>query len=158
MPTRTITRRQAKTADKSRESLIEAFWKFTSDRSLLKDSERLLQIKKGVSANLIRAVRVAFDLQERKLEELLNASISTLERCRRAQRPLDFVASERLDRIAAVCLLAEGVLESRDAVLRWMSNPNQSLGGGTPVLLSETEIGSKQVRRVLRALDWGDSA
>lgn len=158
MNTSTTARRQAKKKGESRELAIVAFWDFSANRDLLKDSERLLQIKEGFCADLFQAIRVTFDLQERSLETLLNASISTLERRRREQKPLDPVASERLDRIAAVCHLAEEVFESRETTAQWMSKPNKALGGGAPIMLCETEIGAKQVRRVLQALESGGAA
>lgn len=119
------------------------------------EAERLLQIKEGLSAHLVHAVRDTFDLQKGTLETLFNASYSTLERFRRRQKPLDPVASERLDRIAVVCLLAEDIFESRAATVRWMSTPNKALGGSTPVSLCVTEIGAKQACRVLHALESG---
>lgn len=158
MPITTTTWLQTGRSYVSREVLIAEFWAFSSDRDLLKDSERLLQIKEGFSAHLFRAVRMTFDLQENCLETLLNMSISTLRRRASEQKRLNSVASERLDRIAVVCLLAEEAFESREAATRWMSKPNKALGEGTPVMLCETEIGSKQVRRVLRTLEWGGVA
>jgi hypothetical protein len=89
--------------NESHEALINAFWNFSADRNSLQDSERLLQIKERFSAHLFRAVRIIFDLQEHSLERLLNTSISTLRRRGRDQKPLNFVASERLDRIAVIC-------------------------------------------------------
>jgi hypothetical protein len=59
---------------------VAEFWDFSSSRDLLKESERLLQIKEGFSAYLVHAIHVTFDLQERSLATLLNASISTLGR------------------------------------------------------------------------------
>lgn len=155
MSTSTIARQPARKKDQSRSVGVAEFWDFSSSRDLLKESERLLQIKEGFSAYLVQAIRVTFDLQERSLATLLNASISTLERRMREQKPLDSVASERLDRIAAVAHLAEEVFESREAAAQWMSKPNKALGGSTPIMLCETEIGAKQVRRVLQALEWG---
>ncbi|KFE43920.1 antitoxin [Pseudomonas syringae] len=151
----TTAQRLTKKQDETRQSGIAIFWDFSSNRGALKDSERLLQIKEGFSANLFQAVRVTFGLQEHSLETLLNASISTLERRKRENKNLDPVASERLDRIAAVCHLAEEVFEDREAAANWMSKPNKALGKGTPIMLCETEIGAKQVRRVLQSLEWG---
>ena len=39
-----------------------------------------------------------------------------------------------------------------------MSKPNKSLGTSAPIMLCETEIGAKQVHRVLQALEWGGTA
>lgn len=158
MNTSTTARRPARKKDDPREVGIAAFWRFSFNRDLLKDSERLQQIKVGFPAHLVQAIRLTFDLQERSVETLLNASISTLERRRREQKNLDPVASERLDRIATVCHLAEEVFESKEDATHWMSKPNKALGGSAPIMLCETEIGAKQVRRVLQALEWGGAA
>lgn len=155
MGTSPATRRPAKKQAVSREEGIAAFWRFSSDRASLTDSERLHQIKVGFPAELIRAFRLAFDLQDRHLETLLNASMSTLERQRRAHKHLDPVASERLDRIATVSHLAEEIFETPVTATHWMSTPNKALGGIAPIMLCETEIGAKHVRRVLQTLEWG---
>jgi len=151
------TLRAAKKAD-PHDAGVEMFWSFSSNRDSLRDSERLEQIKEGFSAGLVPAFRMTFNLQERNVEILMNASISTLERRRREHKKLDSVASERLDRIAAVYALAEDVFESREAAAQWMSKINKALGGDAPIMLCETEIGAKQVRRVLQALEWGGAA
>ncbi|MNF67494.1 hypothetical protein D3C84_493100 [compost metagenome] len=133
---------------------IAEFWRFSSPHESLTDSERLQQIKVGFPADLIQVVRLAFDLQDRQLETLFNASISMLDRRRREHKNLDPVASERLDRIATVSHLAEAIFEVQVAATQWMSTPNKALGGMAPIMLCETEIGAKQVRRVLQALGW----
>lgn len=158
MNTSTAARRPAKKQSVAREEGIAAFWRFSSPRKSLTDAERLQQIKVGFPADLIQVVRLAFDLQDRELEMLLNASMSALERRRRAQKNLDPVASERLDRIAAVSHLAEEIFETPVTATQWMSTPNQALGGTTPIMLCETEIGAKQVRRILQAIAWGGPA
>ncbi|HLD65863.1 MAG TPA: antitoxin Xre/MbcA/ParS toxin-binding domain-containing protein [Pseudomonas sp.] len=158
MNTSTATRPQANKKDQTRSLGIADFWEFCAHQGSLNESERLLQIKQGVSAHLVQAIRMSFDLHEHSVATLLNASISTLERRMREQKPLDSVASKRLDRIAAVSHQAEGVFESREAAAQWMSKPNKVLGGNTPIMLCETEIGARQVRRVLQALEWGGAA
>ncbi|WDY59641.1 type II RES/Xre toxin-antitoxin system antitoxin [Pseudomonas sp. PSKL.D1] len=154
----TVQRRQQTKKDDPRCAAVNEFWAFSASRHALNESERLVQIKIGFSAQLFRAVRYTFNLEELSLALLLNASISTLERRVRDHEVLDTVASERLDRIASVSHQAEEVFESRDAAAQWMSAPNKALGGDTPILLCETEIGAKQVRRVLQALEWGGVA
>lgn len=150
--------RQAKQGKDEEPPVVAAFWDFIAGREKLSEAERLQQIREGFAAELVQAVKATFALPERSLEILLNASISTLERRRRERKVLDPVASERLDRIAMVCQLAEEVFESRQAAADWMSRTNRALGGQAPIMLCETEIGAKQVRRVLNALDWGGAA
>lgn len=157
MSTSTTGQTQTRGKDVSPEA-ITSFWDLSSDRHLLKDSERLMQIKKGFDADLFLALRIVFDLPERSFETLFNVSVFTLQRRRRQLKPLDPVASERLDRIFYVCHLAQEVFESRDAAAKWMSKSNKSLGISAPIMLCETEIGAKQVRRVLQSLAWGGAA
>jgi putative toxin-antitoxin system antitoxin component (TIGR02293 family) len=157
MNTSSETRHPAK-KNISRHEGIAFFWQFSSHQGLLTDSERLRQIKAGFPADLIQTFRLAFDLQDSHLETLLNASISTLERRRRECKNLDSVASERLDRIAWISHLAARILDTQLAATLWMSASNNALGGYTPVMLCETEIGAKRVRRILQAIEWGGVA
>ncbi|MHC6225305.1 type II RES/Xre toxin-antitoxin system antitoxin [Pseudomonas sp. X10] len=131
------------------------FWRFSKVHGAMTESERLVQIKQGLPAGLYQEVRAVFRLPEKQLAELFNASISTLERRVRDNKPLDPVASERLDRIAAISHQALEVFESEEEATAWMSRSNDALGGAAPVMLCETEIGARQVRRVLTALEWG---
>jgi putative toxin-antitoxin system antitoxin component (TIGR02293 family) len=133
----------------------EEFWAFSSFHHTLRDSERLIQIKNGFPAHLFQAMRRAFNLQEHALGVLLNVSMTTLERRVCEHRALGVAASERLDRIATLSHMAEKVFEGRDAAVQWMTRANKALGGNVPILLCETEIGAKQVRRALGALDSG---
>jgi putative toxin-antitoxin system antitoxin component (TIGR02293 family) len=158
MNTSPAARRPANKQEVVRAEGIAAFWRFSSPRESLTELERLRQIKVGFSADLIQVVRLAFDLQDRELKTLLHASMSALERRRRAQKNLDPVAFERLDRIATVSHLAEAMFEAQLTATHWLSTPNKALGGTAPILLCETEIGAKQVRRVPKALEWGGPA
>jgi putative toxin-antitoxin system antitoxin component (TIGR02293 family) len=150
--------RSAKKGEQPRAAKIAAFWRFSSNRQLLHDSERLLQIKKGFSIHIAPVFRITFNLQKREMETLLNASISTLSRRRREQKNLDPIASERLDRIAIISNWAKAIFESEESAVQWMSRPNKALGNALPIMLCETEIGARQVRRALYALEWGGVA
>lgn len=134
---------------------IADFWRFSANQSLLQDWERLHQIKAGFPIYLLYSFRLAFNLQDHQLKTLFSASISTLERWRRAQKNLDPIASERLDRIATVSHLAEGIFEDQARATCWLLAPNKALGETVPIMLCETEIGAKQVRRILQALESG---
>lgn len=141
-----------------RKALVENLWRFIASQELRNESERLKSIHDGFSPGLFDAVRVTFQLQDKQVALLLNASTSTLDRRRRDRKKLDAVASERLDRIAIVSHLAEEVFEDKQAAIAWLSRTNEALGGQAPIMLCETEIGAKQVRRALHAMEWGGAA
>ena len=148
----------AKKQDLHRKAEIAAFWRFTAQQALLQDWERLQQIKEGLPAHLTQTLRLVFNLQDRELEMLFNASISTLQRRRRAQKKLDCISSERLDRIALVSHLTEKVFEDQERAVHWLSTPNKALDQNVPIMHCATEMGAKQVRRTLAALEWGGAA
>lgn len=143
------------TSISAQQFLIDTFWSFSSQVHGLKESERLQQIKTGISTELVDAMRATFGLSDTHLAILLNMSLSTLKRRRLQPSTLDSVASERLDRIALIGQLALEVFESREDATYWMSVPNRSLGHSVPLSLCSTGIGAAQVRRVLHALEWG---
>jgi putative toxin-antitoxin system antitoxin component (TIGR02293 family) len=65
------------------------------------------------------------------------------------------VGSERLDRVAALATHAAELFEDQNTARRWMIAPNRALNGLTPLALCETDIGARQARRVLSALQHG---
>jgi len=134
------------------------FWKVAHLLEKMSESERIRSIKHGFAIDWADAARQAFRLPTQSMVELLNLSSATYERRRKDARPLNAAASERLERIASVALLAAKVFEDETAAADWMSRPNPALDGATPVMHCETDIGARQVRRVLNALEWGGVA
>ncbi|MGV2932714.1 antitoxin Xre/MbcA/ParS toxin-binding domain-containing protein [Vreelandella venusta] len=65
---------------------------------------------------------------------------------------------ERLSRVAYISMLALDVWEDKDVAIAWLARPNQALDGQIPIELCKAESGSKQVQRVLLALEWGGLA
>ena len=65
---------------------------------------------------------------------------------------------ETESRVQEVQALAERVFENRSIALDWLARPNTGLGDVTPLSCCATEVGAQQVRRVLRALEFGGAA
>lgn len=135
-----------------------AFWVMAHERSKLTETERLLEIREGFSTAWVDSIRQTFTSTADVILIYANASPSTFERRKKGKLPLDQVASERLDRLASVALLAEEVFEDKTAATVWLCEPNQALAGRSPLSLCDTEIGANQVRRILHALEWGGAA
>ncbi|MBX8608749.1 DUF2384 domain-containing protein [Pseudomonas cichorii] len=131
------------------------FWLLANQVSRRTENERLMNIQSGFAPGWIRSVREAFRLNHEHLEELLNASTSTLERRQRQQQPLDRVTSERLDRIAMIASQAMDIFETPERASQWMLTANAALRDQCPLRLCETEIGAWQVRRTLAAIAHG---
>ena len=132
-----------------------AFWLIADQLHTRNETERLAYIRTGFPPGWVKALRSAFDLSNSQLEDLLSTSVSTLERRQRQQRPLDLVSSERLDRVATLAMQAAEVFEDQQIAQAWLISPNRALNDQTPIALCVTEIGTRQVHRVLASLRHG---
>ena len=134
------------------------FWVMAHEVSSLSEGERMSRILAGFTANWLTATREAFVLHKSVIAALVHISPATLDRRLKSEQPLDQVASERLDRLAQMAVMAEGVFEDKAVATSWLATANDALGGKTPLELCETELGARQVRRVLHAIEWGGVA
>lgn len=132
-----------------------SFWSMAHELTAITEHERLARIRVGFEPYWLVATKAAFGLTTPMIAVIANVSASTVERRLKSDEALDPVASERLDRLVQVAVLAEDVFEDKNAASKWMATPNDSLGAQTPLSLCETELGARQVRRVLHAIEWG---
>ncbi|NYT85022.1 MbcA/ParS/Xre antitoxin family protein [Pollutimonas harenae] len=51
--------------------------------------------------------------------------------------------------------MAERVFENKNDAQTWLSTPNFALGGNTPLEHCQTELGLRQVRRILASIEFG---
>lgn len=130
------------------------FWQFSSEQARQPYVVRIRHLQSGLNPAVSQSLRETFGLTKLGLEVLLDISSSTLERRKKAGKPLDLTTSEKLDRIAEVSHLAHAVFDDRAKAVEWMKKSNASLGDEAPIMLCRTELGAKQVRRVLHAMDW----
>lgn len=134
------------------------FWVMAHEVYRLSEGERMARIQSGFTVKWLSATREAFVLQKSVLAGLVHISTATLDRRLKSDQPLDQVASERLDRLAQLAVMAEDVFEDKAVAASWLAKPNDALGGKAPLALCETELGARQVRRVLHAIEWGGVA
>lgn len=139
-------------------TLAHSFWRMAHILSSQSEQERLRRIHSGFEAVWLIEVKRTFDLTNPALALLTNSSSSTVERRIKSKALLDSVISERIDRLAQIAVLAEEIFEDKAGAGAWMSSPNDALGGKTPLSLCETELGGRQVHRVLHAIEWGGVA
>lgn len=135
-----------------------SFWRLAHSLSEKTEGQRMEVIRKGMDAAWLVAISQTFHLTRSALSTITNLSESTLDRRLKSRAQLDPVASERLDRIAQIAVLAESVFEDEEVATNWMATSNDALGGKTPLSLCDTELGARQVRRVLHAIEWGGAA
>lgn len=155
MQARSLSDPRTKPSPKKGES---SFWHLAHDLSQKTEGQRIEVIREGLDSAWLVAISKTFRLTRPALSSIVHLSASTLDRRLKDRSQLDSIASERLDRIAQVAVLAESVFEDEQVAADWMAANNDALGGKTPLSLCDTELGARQVRRVLHAIEWGGVA
>ena len=131
------------------------FWTIAIRLSLMSERERISGIRSGFSVTWLLTAKTAFDLNESAIANFAGIAVKSLRQRSEKTKLLGLPASERFDRLAQVAVLSETVFEARSAARDCMITPNDSLGGEAPFFLCRTELGGRQVSRVLRAIEWG---
>jgi putative toxin-antitoxin system antitoxin component (TIGR02293 family) len=81
----------------------------------------------------------------------LMVSPATLKRSPR----LSAAASERAERLARVAALATQALGNADEARRWLTEPHPMMGTKSPIEVAATDLGARQVERVLQNIEYG---
>ncbi len=86
----------------------------------------------------------------RKRIAALVASPATLKRGAR----LSPAASERAERLARVVALAHQALGDAETAQRWLNEPHPLLGNSSPIEVAATDLGARQVERILHNIEY----
>jgi putative toxin-antitoxin system antitoxin component (TIGR02293 family) len=128
-------------------------------RALGADVRTLGDLAKAVAQGLPRAVVRALattavpdhDTDLRRRVAALVASPATLKRSTR----LSPAASERAERLARVTALALQALGDEAEAKAWLTEPHPLFGDRPPIEIAATDLGARQVERVLLNIEHG---
>lgn len=111
-------------------------------------------VQRGLPRAVVRALAGAVtppgDTEGRRRVEALVASPATIKRSPR----LSPAASERAERLARVTALARQALGDEAEAKAWLTEPHP-LFGRPPIELAATDLGARQVERVLQNIEHG---
>lgn len=119
------------------------------------DLEMAALILSGLPAGVLRRVGAFLGLRAEKVGSIVNINEKTLERRLKAQARLKPDESERVARLMRIISLATSALESEAHAREWLQRPLRELGGRTPLQMTATEPGAREVERVLGRLEHG---
>jgi putative toxin-antitoxin system antitoxin component (TIGR02293 family) len=119
------------------------------------DLEMASLILAGLPTTVLRRVAAFLGLRPAKVGSLVNINEKTLERRLKAHARLKPDESERVARLMRIISLAASVLESEAHAREWLNRPLRELGGRTPLQLTATEPGAREVERVLGRIEHG---
>ncbi len=113
------------------------------------------RVEKGFPYRTLERFQKNIDLPMQKLAELVLISPRTLARRRQEGRLLP-EESDRLLRIARVFAKALELFDGDAAAAgAWLEQKQRALGGGIPLALARTEIGSREVELLIERLEQG---
>jgi putative toxin-antitoxin system antitoxin component (TIGR02293 family) len=119
------------------------------------DLEMALLILAGLPTTSLKRVAAFLGLRPVKVGLLVNINEKTLERRLKAGARLKPDESERVARLMRVISRAVAVFESEDHARDWLNRALRELRGQTPLQMTATEPGAREVERVLGRIEHG---
>jgi len=116
--------------------------------------ELIRRIQKGLRFSELQALQNKIDIPLEQLAGKLSISRSTLQRRKTAGR-LSSDESGKVMRFSQLLEHATKVFGNVDRARGWLKHPQRGLGGAVPLDYAETEIGAREVDRLLGRIDYG---
>jgi len=117
-------------------------------------TELIRQIQKGLRFAELQTLQNSIDMPFEQLAAKLSISRSTLQR-RKAAGRLSPDESDKVIRFSRLIEHAMSVFGDVEKARAWLKFPQRGLGGAVPLDYAETEIGAREVDRLLGRIDYG---
>lgn len=111
-------------------------------------------VRQGFPFGVLECVMKLTNMTREEAETVIALPARTFTRRKQAKQ-LHPVESDRLLRVARVAAHAISVLGSSEKAAQWLHRPNRGLGGRSPMMYLDTDIGAEQVDDVLTRLEHG---
>ncbi|HET7024346.1 MAG TPA: antitoxin Xre/MbcA/ParS toxin-binding domain-containing protein [Gemmatimonadales bacterium] len=113
------------------------------------------QVSKGIGYEAFEKLRGVIELPAAELARLVNIPSRTLHR-RKIEKRLHADESDRLVRLSRVFAEAIALFEGdREEARRWFSSPAPALGDRTPLSMTSTDVGAREVEALIGRLEYG---
>jgi putative toxin-antitoxin system antitoxin component (TIGR02293 family) len=126
-----------------------------ADYPLDENLSMALRVEEGIPATAVNQIGEALHMTVSEIASLVNIHAKTMDRRLKARARLKVDESERVARLMRIVARASKVLNSESNARAWLLRPLKILGGKTPLQLSMTEPGSREVEQVLGRLEHG---
>jgi len=136
-------------------SIIEALGGKAALKRKISTAAQLTEvIREGLPYSSLEALLTKLNISQTQAAAILHLPERTLAR-RRKEKRLRPDESDRVLRLASLFSLAQRVLETEENASIWLLQPNRSLHGQTPLAMSDTEIGAREVEEELWRIAHG---
>jgi putative toxin-antitoxin system antitoxin component (TIGR02293 family) len=117
-----------------------------------------LQVKAmeaGLRESELTDLQTSLDLSSERLFSLVGLSKATFHRRKTTGTNLNPLVSDRVVRFAMLLSKAISVLGSKDEANKWLNSPQFGLGGAVPLDYAKSEIGAREVEKLLGRIEYG---
>lgn len=126
----------------------------TLGRQVVNEQDLIKIVRSGLPHASLESVQDLLGLSVDAVCASLSLPKRTLARRKKQQR-LTADESDRLLRLARVAAAAVGVFGDPRRASAWLQKPNRALGSVTPLSHMDTDVGVRQVERVLGRIEHG---
>ena len=126
----------------------------TLGRRLSNDCDLREAIREGFRYAVVEKLMRSSGLTLKELASALDLSPRSLQR-RGSSGRLARYESDRLYRLARIVAIANEYLGDRERGLRWLKHPNRALCGIAPLAVIDTELGAREVEKILGRIAYG---
>ena len=112
------------------------------------------RIQKGFPFRELETLQHTIEMPLEQLARKLSISRSTLQR-RKAAGRLSPDESDKVTRFNRLLQHASDIFGNIDKARAWLKQPQRGLGGAIPLDYAETELGAREVEKLLGRIDYG---
>ena len=112
-------------------------------------------VRDGIPARALKIFADTLSLNLTDIARVVLIPRRTLERRMAANALLRTGESERVVRLGRIFAKARDVFEDSDEAATWLNEPLDALGGQTPLQVSSTEPGAREVEQILGRIEHG---
>jgi putative toxin-antitoxin system antitoxin component (TIGR02293 family) len=112
-------------------------------------------VEKGLAFSAVESLQHRMKLASKEMARLLDIKYRTFVRRKEAGR-LQSTESDRVLRASRLFARAKDLFEGDEAAARdWLLNPARALGGEIPLEIARTEVGAREVEKLIGRLEHG---
>ncbi|MBA2593468.1 MAG: DUF2384 domain-containing protein [Pseudomonadota bacterium] len=119
---------------------------------------RIEHIRAGAQPGFLVGAAETLGVSRETIFRVVGLSVSTANRKIAKQETLDPLVTERLARLAVIEAEAQDAFGDAEIARAWLRAKNIGLGGCTPLSMLDTDIGSREVAKILVAIAHGGVA
>jgi putative toxin-antitoxin system antitoxin component (TIGR02293 family) len=112
-------------------------------------------VEKGLSFTVVESLQQQMKLATKDMSQLLDIKLRTFLR-RKEEGRLQPAESDRVLRTSRLFARATDLFNGNpDAARRWLMSPQRALDGAVPMEIARTEVGAREVEKIIGRLEQG---